>query len=96
MYPRQELIRLATHKAALRRDIAVSRAECVAAARDVGRPVEWLDRAVAMVRELPPLARVGMASLGLLVRRTVVERITRLAGVLRWAPMLSSLLGKKR
>lgn len=96
MYPRQELIRLAAHKAVLRRAIALSRAECVVAARDVGRPVEWLDRAVAMVRELPPLARVGMASLGLLVRQSVLQRLTRLAGVLRWAPLLSSLLGKKR
>lgn len=96
MYPRQTLIQLVAHKAMLRREIARQRAECVAAAIEVARPVAWLDSAVAVMRELPPLARMGVASLGLWARRAALERLTRFAGVLRWVPLVSALWRKRR
>lgn len=52
MYPQQELDRLAAHKATLRRDIMLRRAQCVEAATRVARPLDWVDRFVKVWRGL--------------------------------------------
>lgn len=96
MYPRQSLIRLAAHKAALRREIALQRAECVATTREVARPLAWVDRAVAVVQEIPPLARAGLAVMGLWVRRAALQRLSHLSAALRWVPLVSAFWGKRR
>ncbi|MEN9840458.1 MAG: hypothetical protein RL376_258 [Verrucomicrobiota bacterium] len=95
MYPRQSLIRLAAHKAELRRKIALQRAECVATAHEVARPLAWVDHAFTVVRELPPLARAGLAVMGLWVRRTALERLSHLSAALRWVPLVSAFWGKR-
>ncbi len=75
MYPQRELIRLAAHKAALRRDITLRRAQCAEAAAALARPLAWLDRALAFARRLTPVAALVALPLGCLVTRTAVSRV---------------------
>ena len=85
MYPDEELTRLATHKAALRRKIALRRSQCADAAARVAQPFAWLDRTLAVLRKLAPLAAVP---LGFLVSRAVFPRLKILGALLRWGPLL--------
>ena len=88
MYPQRELAQLAAHKAALRRNIALHRAECVAAAARVARPLAWLDRVVALWRRLSPLAAISLVPLGLLLKRTFGPRLRILASLVKWGPLV--------
>jgi hypothetical protein len=90
MYPDRELTRLAAHKAALRRDIALRRTQCVEAAARVARPLEWLDRMLALWRRLSPLAQFAAVPLGFLVKRTVFPRLKILGLLMRWGPLVFS------
>ena len=92
MFPDRELIRLAAAKAALQRDIALRRAQCAEAAAQVSRPLEWLDRMLALWRRLPPLARFAAIPLGLLVQRTVFPRMKSLRWFVRWSPLVFGAL----
>jgi hypothetical protein len=88
MYPAPELTRLAAHKAVLRRDIALRRAECVEAASRVMQPVEWLDRVLAVWRRLLPLALGAAVPLAILGCRGVARRLGTLRSILRWASLV--------
>ena len=88
MYPDRELTRLAARKVALRRDIALHRAQCAAAAARVVQPLEWLDRALAFWRQLSPLARFAAVPAGLLVHRFVFPRRRILRTLVRWGPLV--------
>ncbi len=88
MYPDRELTRLAVHKAALRRDIALRRAQCAEAAARVAQPLAWLDRMLAFWRRLPPLAQFAAVPLGFLVTRTVFPRLKILGSLVRWSPLV--------
>ena len=90
MYPQRELIRLAAYKAALRRDIALRRTYCAAAASRLAQPVAWLDRMVAIVRQLSPVALFAAVPLGVFVQRTVFPRMRILGTLLRWGPLVVS------
>jgi hypothetical protein len=65
MYPATELNALATRKDTLRRRITARRADTVAAVNVLLRPMNWLDRAIALGAQLAPLARVALGPLGL-------------------------------
>jgi len=88
MYPARELTRLAGHKAAVRRDIAVRRAQCAAAAARVAQPLALLDGAVAFCRRHAALAQFATVALGLFARRTGVPRRGLPASLLRWGPLI--------
>lgn len=88
MYPQSELDRLAAHKVGLRRSIALRRADCAVAAAEVIRPLEWLDRAIAMVRRMTPLARFAALPVGLFVQRLLFPRKKIFGSILRWAPLI--------
>jgi hypothetical protein len=88
MYPQRELTRLAAHKAALRWDIALHRAQCAAAAARVAQPLAWLDRMLAFWRRLSPFALFAAVPLGFLVQRTVFPRSKILGSLMRWGPLL--------
>ena len=88
MYPDRELIRLAAHKAALRRSIGFHRIQCVQAAARLAQPLEWLDRMLAFWRRLPSFARVAVVPLGLIVARTVFPRMKILGSLMRWGPLI--------
>ncbi len=88
MYPQRELNQLAFHKAALRRDIARRRAQCVEAMEDVIKPLEWLDRVVAFWRRLSPFAKLAAVPLGFLAKKTLFPKGKILGSLFRWAPMI--------
>jgi len=67
MYPHRELTRLAARKAALRRGIALRRAQCADAAVRVAQPLKQLDRALAFWRRLSPFAWLAAVPLGFLI-----------------------------
>ena len=90
MYSQRELTRLAAYKAALRRDIALSRARCAEAAARAVQPLEWLDRVLDFWRRLSPFAQIAAVPLGFLVQRTVFPRRKILGSLLRWAPLVFS------
>jgi len=88
MYPESELIRLAAHKAVLRRRIAVRRAECAAAAACLIRPFEWLDRMLGYWRRLSPFVKFAAVPLGFLLKRSAAPRLRVLSTLLRWGPLV--------
>jgi len=88
MYPDRELNRLAVHKAALRRSIALRRVECAAAAAQVAQPLAWLDRMLALWRQFSPLAALASVPLGFLAQRTLFRRSTLLGSLVRWGPLV--------
>jgi hypothetical protein len=88
MYPQRELIRLAAYKTALRRDIALRRVECAAAAARVTQPLAWLDRMLAFWRRLSPLAQFAAVPLGFLATRTVFPRSKILNSLVHWGPLV--------
>jgi hypothetical protein len=87
MYPQLELTRLAAHKVALRRDIAVRRVQCVEAAARVVQPLEWLDRVLVFWRRLSPLAQFMALPLGIFLKRKVFPRSKILGLFVRWTPI---------
>lgn len=88
MYPERELNRLAFYKAALRRDIALSRAQCAAAAARAAQPIAWLDRAMAFWRRLTPLVPFTAVPLGFLAERTILSRLKIFGSIVRWGPLV--------
>ena len=74
MYPDRELTRLAAYKAALRRDVALRRAQCAVAAARVAQPLEWLDRMLAFWRRLSPFVKFAALPLGFLLKRSLAPR----------------------
>jgi hypothetical protein len=88
MYPQRELNRLGAHKVALRRGIALRRAECTEAATRMMRPFEWLDRMLALVRRISPLVKFAAVPLGFLAARTILPRRKILGSLARWSPLV--------
>ena len=90
MYPDRELSRLAVHRAWLQRNIGRRRAECVEAFTRASRPLDWLDRAVAFWRQLPPIAHFAAAPLGFFAARKMFPRFKLIGTLLRWGPLAFS------
>jgi hypothetical protein len=88
MYPQPQLNRLAAHKAALQRGIALRRAQCAEAAARIAQPVEWLDRMLSFVRRISPLVKFATVPLGFLAVRTVLPRRKILGSLVRWSPLV--------
>ncbi len=87
MYPQQELTRLAAHKLALRSRIAARRIACSDAVAHLAQPVAWLDRLLAIWRQLAPMAAVAAIPLGALAQRLIFPRHRLLGALLRWGPL---------
>lgn len=92
MHTERELIRLGFHKVRLQRRIARHRAECAQAAAVLVKPLDWLDRVVAVWRKLSPVAKFAAVPLGLLVQRTVFRRMKGFGAMLRWAPLVVTVV----
>jgi hypothetical protein len=90
MYPHAELKRLAAHKIALRRDIAVHRAQCAIAAAHLAQPLDWIDRMLASWRRLAPLAKLAAVPLAFLATRMIFPRLKFLGPLVRWGPIVFS------
>jgi hypothetical protein len=88
MYPQRELAGLAARKAELRKNIALRRIQCAVDLTQVAKPLEWLDRAVALWRRIPPLAKLAALPVGLYVIKHMESPRTKLlASLLRWGPL---------
>lgn len=88
MYPNGELNQLAWHKAALRHRITLQRDVCAAAAVDAARPLLWLDRAVALWKQIRPFAKLAAIPLGLLAKRMFFPRFKLFGSLLRFGPAI--------
>ncbi len=88
MYPDRQLTLLAARKDELRRSIALGRAECAAAAVQVVRPLELLDRMLALWRRFSPLVKITAVPLGWLLKRSPAPRTRVLGTLLRWGPLV--------
>jgi hypothetical protein len=88
MYPQGELTRLAAYKAALRRDVALHRAQCAEAAARVAQPLAWLDRMLGFWRRLSPLVQFAAVPLGFLITRAVFPRLKILGSIVGWGPLV--------
>jgi hypothetical protein len=88
MYPQPQLNRLAAHKVALRRGIALRRAQCAEAAARIAQPIEWLDRMLSLVRRISPLVKFAAVPLGFLAVRTILPRRKILGSLVRWSPLV--------
>jgi hypothetical protein len=86
MYPDRELIRLDSHKTAIRRRIARRRHECAVAAARVLTPLAWVDRLVGLARRLSPFAALAVVPLGFLFKRAAAPRRSWFGTLLRWGP----------
>lgn len=87
MHSQQELTAIAAGKAALRRRIALRRAQCAEAAAQAFRPLALLDEALAGWRKISPGVTVATVALGALLRRGPVRRPRVLGALLRWGPL---------
>lgn len=92
MYPTQELIRLAAHKVRLQQKIALRRAWATEDAARLVQPLEWLDRVLGFWRHVSPLAQMAALPLGFLFQKTVFPRAKILRSLVRWAPLVFSVL----
>lgn len=90
MYPAWELKRIAAHKSALRKRIALRRITCFASAARLARPLAWVDRVVAFWRRLPSFAKFAALPLGVLFQRKTVSRRGILGTFARWGPLVFS------
>jgi len=88
MYPKQDLIRLANAKAALRNNIALHRERCAGAAASAVRPVELVDRALAYWRQFSPMMQLAAVPLGVVVTRALFPRYKILRKLVRWSPVV--------
>ena len=86
MHPDSDLVRLASHKAALRRSIARHRAQGASALTRLARPIVWLDQGVDAWRRLSPWAKFAAVPLGFLLKRSTARPPRLLGTLLRWAP----------
>lgn len=93
MYPQSELNRLAARKAGLRLTIATRRRLALAAAREVARPLDWIDAGWDFVRRHAGWAPAAVVSAGVLWRRGGRGRLGRL---LHWAPTVLQLVRRVR
>ncbi len=92
MYPQHELTRLAAHKAALRRDLAIRRTQCLVAAAALVQPFAWFERVRNFVQRLAPLALGATIPLGFVFARGLAPRRKFLGHLTRWAPFAIAAL----
>lgn len=88
MYPDGELTRLARHKAILRERISLRREEFAFAAAAAIRPLAWLDRVVALWRQIRPFAKVAAIPLALLAKKVFFPRFRIFTSLFRWGPAI--------
>jgi hypothetical protein len=94
MYPTAELTDLAARKAVLRAKILVDRQRCCVQATEAARPLHLIDRVVTQWRKIPPIAKIAVLPLGLLLRRAVAARGKEkiMGRAMRFVPMVMNAL----
>ncbi len=74
MYPTGDLTELAQRKAILQARIAIRRWKCAQSATELARPLEYVDRGIAMWRRVAPFAKVLAVPAGLMLTRVLGRR----------------------
>lgn len=92
MYPQRELTRLNAYKVALQKDIERQRVQCVALVSRVAQPLVSLDRILILWRKVSPFALYAALPLGFLVQRAVVPRVKILGSLVRWSPLVFTVV----
>jgi hypothetical protein len=92
MYPAQELNRLAECKSALVQKIILDRAQCVAATRQLARPVEWFDRVRDRWRRLSPAITCAAVPLGVWALRAMLRRRKIVRAAVRWGLVAAGIV----
>jgi hypothetical protein len=88
MYPEQDLIRIAGHKAALRHNISLNRARILDATARVSKPVALVDRAWAFWKDLSPIVQIAAVPVGVAATRALFPRLRILRKLVRWSPLV--------
>jgi hypothetical protein len=92
MYPSGELSRLATRKVLLQSRIAIRRLECTIEAREVARPIAFIDRGIEVWHRISPFVKILGVPLGLLLTRIVSrKRKGKPAGKSKFAVLMTAL-----
>jgi hypothetical protein len=87
VYPAEELNRLAVNKASLQREIAKRRIRIAEDIAQVAKPLEWLDRAVALWRKFSPFIQISALPVAYLAKRFLFPRFRILSSLARWGPL---------
>ncbi len=96
MYPQSELGALAARKVALQLEIVRLRGQCAAAADQVARPIEWLDRAVTASRRVAPMLPLVAPPLLRVLGGALFPRVKLIASLVRWAPLVYGAVRRAR
>jgi hypothetical protein len=90
MYPSGELNLLGARKALVRVRIAEHRWQCIQAAGELSKPVEFLDRAWATWKKISPLMKMaGVPLTWMLVKRMkIFGRLAKVASFARTLPVI--------
>ena len=88
----EELKVLAVRKAAVRARIAARRAELSAAAAGLTGPIQFLERGVALWREVPESARAAIPA-GFEFAKKVAPKLAGPLGLLKYAPIAARAFG---
>jgi hypothetical protein len=93
MYPQRQLTDLDTRKSELRRRICLHRTECIDAATRLAVPLEWVDRVLAFLKRIKPVAMLAAVPIGALVARSESRSLRFLGSIARWAPIVLGAMG---
>jgi hypothetical protein len=91
MYPNGELKDLARERQLVMRRIARHRLECVAHAKRVAQPLQWVNRTHGELRKVSSLGGMVAGPLGLFAIRMVTKRMGKLGALVRWGPLAYSV-----
>lgn len=94
MFPREELIQLERRKEVLRMRIRLQRAEMAVHAREVLRPLGWIESIQSRWQSLPWGVRMISGSLGFLAQRALLRRLPWRTKALLWVPVAWKLARK--
>jgi hypothetical protein len=92
MYPSGQLTLLQARKIVVRRRIAIGRMHCEDYAAEIARPLALIDQGLAMWRKIQPWVKLVSVPAGLLLARTIGRRFGKLRSLLRWAPLVLSVV----
>ncbi len=88
MHPERELALIAQRKSVLQLRIALRRTECAHAATTVLRPLTWLDRAIALGRQISPYVDLAAGPLASIFTRTESNAGRKFGWLFRFARLL--------
>jgi hypothetical protein len=91
MYPQGILNDLAHAKRDLRVRLACRREESATVAAHVFRPLVWLDRVVAWVRQFSMVTKLMSVPAGVALAGALNPKARRLRQVVRWLPFVTSI-----